>query len=227
MITIRPTGQPIFLTVEEATHFHAGSLAAWGGREGLRDYNLLDSAMSMARQGFGGSFVHAYPFGMAAAYGYHIAKNHPFTDGNKRTAFICMLVFLRKNGYAVELDDAVAAQRLMLDLIEQGRDKLWLAQQLESCCCPLPAVELRQFFQDVTLAEFAATIRSLGLTSDRREMLATLDEAAVASSLIRELQTLALARLEQNDVEGFKSVLQDALPLVALFRLAENAGYEW
>lgn len=227
MITVRPSGQPLFVTLDEAMDFHSASLAAWGGREGLRDFNLLDSALSMARQGFGSDYAHDFPFGMAAAYGFHIAKNHPFTDGNKRTAFICMAVFLRKNGYALQIDDAEAAQRLMLDLIEQGHDKAWLAGQLASYCRPLPTIELRQFFQDVNFAEFVATVESLSLVTVPSEMLATLDEAAAASPLIRDLQLFAMTKLSQNDVEGFNSVFQDALPLIALFRLAENAGYEW
>ena len=67
---------------------------------------------------------------MAAAYGYHLAMNHAFRDGNKRTAFAAMVAFLRMNGWDFQLPDAQAAD-LMLELIAEHRDKAWLSGRLQ------------------------------------------------------------------------------------------------
>ena len=69
----------------------------------------------MPQAGAGGEFFHAFPFEMAAAYAYHIAQNHPFVDGNKRTAFSSALTFLEFNGYPVMggEDDLEAATRMI------------------------------------------------------------------------------------------------------------------
>ncbi|MDQ7012628.1 MAG: Fic family protein [Planctomycetota bacterium] len=69
------------------------AVAQYGGDPGLRDRGLLESALAQPRQAFGGEFAHTYPFGMAAAYAFHIAKNHPFIDGNKRAALMCAGAF--------------------------------------------------------------------------------------------------------------------------------------
>ncbi len=91
---------------------HAESLAEHGGLEGLRDEGLLDSALGRARN------VHAYEevtdlARLAAAYGFGIAKNHPFADGNKRAAFLAVGLFLGLNGQRLVADKADAT-RVML-----------------------------------------------------------------------------------------------------------------
>jgi death-on-curing protein len=77
---------------------------------GIRGASLLDAALAMPRQGFGGQFVHEFPFEMAAAYIFHLCANHPFVDGNKRIALSACIVFLRMNGWnlAASEDDAYA-----------------------------------------------------------------------------------------------------------------------
>ena len=63
----------------------------------LRDAGILESAIEQPRATFGGQFLHAFPFEMAAAYLFHIVNNHPFVDGNKRTGTVAALVFLDWN----------------------------------------------------------------------------------------------------------------------------------
>lgn len=92
---------PIFLTLAEILEFHDEMIRDFGGSPGVRDLALAESAVAMPQAGMGGEFFHAFPFEMAAAYAYHIAQNHPFIDGNKRTAFSSALTFLEVNGYAV------------------------------------------------------------------------------------------------------------------------------
>jgi death-on-curing protein len=89
--------EPRGLLKQTVIALHELSLAAFGGRAGLRDPNLVDSALARARN------LWAYGdepslYQMAAAIGYGLCKNHPFIDGNKRTAFISAAVFLERNG---------------------------------------------------------------------------------------------------------------------------------
>jgi prophage maintenance system killer protein len=60
-------------------------------------WGLLDSAVAMPKAGFGGEYLHADVFEMAAAHVFHIAKNHPFVDGNKRTSAVAACMFLEMN----------------------------------------------------------------------------------------------------------------------------------
>ncbi len=128
-------GQPRFLTKAEVLTLHAASIDMYGGAHGLLDDGKLDASLAMPPQGFGGAFAHEFPFGMAAAYGFHLAMNHAFRDGNKRTAFAAMVAFLWLNGWTFELPDAYAAD-LMLELIAARRDKAWLSERLQASSRP-------------------------------------------------------------------------------------------
>ena len=86
-----------FLSVDDVLLIHADTIAVDGGSSGVRDHGLLDAAVAMPRQQFGGEFLHEDIAAMASAYLFHIAQNHPFIDGNKRAAVMSALVFLRLN----------------------------------------------------------------------------------------------------------------------------------
>ena len=113
---------------------HAESLAEHGGREGVRDGGLLESALSRARN------LHAYDgvddiARLAAAYGFGVARNRPFNDGNKRAAFLAIGVFLARNGhgfYAGKVDSIVKI--LGLAAGELGEDELaaWIREYTDS-----------------------------------------------------------------------------------------------
>jgi len=96
--------EPLFLTLDEALGIHADQVRRYGGSPGLRDLGLLQSALGMPETTFEGEFLHGTFFEKAAAYLFHIARNHPFVDGNKRTALMCALVFLGLNGQRLEAD---------------------------------------------------------------------------------------------------------------------------
>jgi death-on-curing protein len=106
---------PLFLTLDEVLDIHRDQIALNGGLEGIRDLGLLKSALAMPQAGARGRFFHADVYEMGAAYLFHIVGNHPFLDGNKRTAFMAAYVFLRLNGI-----DLIAADRqataLVMDL---------------------------------------------------------------------------------------------------------------
>ncbi|MDP3703535.1 MAG: type II toxin-antitoxin system death-on-curing family toxin [Candidatus Omnitrophota bacterium] len=89
--------EPDFLTLAEVINFHADQIHRYGGSLGVRDLGLLESALAQPSASFGGEWLHRDLFEMAAAYAYHICQNHPFIDGNKRTALVCALVFLELN----------------------------------------------------------------------------------------------------------------------------------
>jgi len=95
---------PKWVSVQVALSIHSAQLAEHGGIDGVRDLGLLESAMALPQ--------HLASFGtpslceLAASYGFGIARNHPFADGNKRTAFVVCLLFLAKNGLGVTATDA-------------------------------------------------------------------------------------------------------------------------
>jgi death-on-curing protein len=93
----------VFLTLDEAIDVHMDLVSRYGGHPGTRDTDLLLSALAMPQASFGGEFLHRDIFEAAAAYAFHICNNHPFVDGNKRTALTCGLVFLELN--AIETRD--------------------------------------------------------------------------------------------------------------------------
>jgi death on curing protein len=92
---------------------HDEQLAEHGGQAGVRDMALFDSALARAQQvaAYGEPDVAA----LAAAYGYGISRNHPFLDGNKRTAFVAVELFLMLNGYRLAATD-VDCVLTMLDV---------------------------------------------------------------------------------------------------------------
>lgn len=94
--------EPPFLTLDEVLGIHADQIRRYGGRPGLRDLGLLQSALGMPETTFEGEFLHGTLFEKAAAYLFYIARNHPFVDGNKRTALMCALVFLGLNSRRLE-----------------------------------------------------------------------------------------------------------------------------
>ena len=97
--------QPEFLDVEDVLQIHADQLERYGGLSGVRDLGLLESAVSMPRATYAGEFLHGDLFAMAAAYLFHITRNHPFLDGNKRTGAASALVFLDLHGIEVTASD--------------------------------------------------------------------------------------------------------------------------
>lgn len=96
---------PLFITMDEALALHADQVRRHGGSQGVRDLGLLSSALALPQATFDGRYLHHGLFEMAAAYLFHIARDHPFVDGNKRAALASALVFLALNGEEIEADD--------------------------------------------------------------------------------------------------------------------------
>jgi death-on-curing protein len=102
------------LTIASVKAIHEEVLRAHGGSAGLRDEGLLESALAAPQATFGGEPIMSDPIEVAAAYLFYLCNNHPFVDGNKRTALAACLVFLREN----DLLDAKAVSKLDVDLWE-------------------------------------------------------------------------------------------------------------
>ena len=94
-----------FLLLEEVLRIHAHQIERYGGSFGVRDAGLLQSAVAAPQASFAGGFLHGTPFEMAAAYLFHLARNHPFLDGNKRAALAAALVFLELNDVSIDAPD--------------------------------------------------------------------------------------------------------------------------
>lgn len=97
--------EPLFLTFAEIIEIHDYQIAHFSGSAGLRDIELLKSAIGMPSATFGGEYLHPSIIEMAAAYLYHLVENHPFVDGNKRVGAMAALVFLDLNGYDFDAPD--------------------------------------------------------------------------------------------------------------------------
>jgi death-on-curing protein len=122
--------EPEFLDTEDVLELHRLSLDSYGGLEGVRDAGMLASAIGQPQTSFDGTYAHEGLFEMAAAYLFHIARNHPFIDGNKRTALLAALVFLDINGIAIERESKVLYE-LTMGVAEGRIDKSTTAAELE------------------------------------------------------------------------------------------------
>jgi death on curing protein len=129
--------EPRWLDIDIVLDFHAEQLSLFGGADGIRDTGLLESALArpINKFAYGETDVAA----LAAAYGFGIARNHPFVDGNKRTALASMIVFLGLDG--IDLDapqEAATAIVLGLAAGEITEDVLarWIAAHSKPLVAP-------------------------------------------------------------------------------------------
>ena len=122
---------PLFLTLAEVIEIHSDQIHRYGGEEGVRDLGLLESAMAQPEATFGGAWLHGSLYEMAAAYAYHICQNHPFIDGNKRTALASALVFLEINSIGL-LDPSGRLENAMFSVASGKMTKQNLAKLLQS-----------------------------------------------------------------------------------------------
>lgn len=103
--------EPVWITYEQAIAIHSRQLRRFGGAPGLRDEGLLRSALERPLNKW--TYEQVSLAELAAAYAFGLAKNHAFIDGNKRIAFMAMMVFLRKNGVMFAPDPAQATMIIL------------------------------------------------------------------------------------------------------------------
>lgn len=122
-----------FLSVDDVLAIQGKTIAVEGGLGGLRDAGLLESAVLMPQQQFGGEYLHTDLAAMAAAYLFHIAQNHAFQDGNKRSAALATLVFLSINGVeSLPSPEALEQMTLAVAASKVGKAELteWARSQI-------------------------------------------------------------------------------------------------
>ena len=120
---------PTFLGLAEVFRIHVDQVERYGGRAGIRNQGLLQSALAMPGASFGGEFLHRDLYEMAAAYAFHLCQNHPFVDGNKRTGLASALIFLELNGISIDDPEGLLYQAMM-DVASASLQKLALADLL-------------------------------------------------------------------------------------------------
>lgn len=116
-----------------ALALHAEQLRAWGGGQGMRDEGLLESAL--ARPQNLAAYGEPDVADLAASYAYGLAKNHPFVDGNKRTALVVCETFVIDNGYqliATDAEVAVLFEELAAGQISEGELGDWLREHVQA-----------------------------------------------------------------------------------------------
>ena len=217
---------PRFLEHGEVLTLHESAIDQFGGSYGVRDEGLLDAALSMPKQAFGGEFAHAVPFGMAAAYAFHICKNHPFIDGNKRTALATTVVFLHMNGWVLDIPDIAAADQI-LACAEGKLDKNGLIDWVSANSRPRPSLELRDFFNTLSPTDVHNMATRVIASGRESEAQATMDETFQAIEVARAFNEAAHQAKTSGDDNAYISYNAMTVLLVAIYRLAEDMGYEW
>ena len=113
---------PTFLTLEEVVAINVDQIRNYGGGLGIRDQALLESAVAMPTAAIEDRFLHSDLYEMAAAYLFHLVKNHPFVDGNKRVGAVAADIFLTLNGLRMTAHPDEYAD-LVLDVAQSKMNK--------------------------------------------------------------------------------------------------------
>jgi death-on-curing protein len=126
--------EPVWLSRLLVDAMQLDQIREHGGQPGIRDENLLESALARPQNKFAYEGTSDLPE-LAAAYGYGLARNHAYVDGNKRIAFVAMYVFLGMNGFEIEAPEPEVVD-LMLHVASgdktEGQLAVWLREHLAS-----------------------------------------------------------------------------------------------
>lgn len=221
---------PRFLSVDDVLALHAIAIEDQGGDPSLRDRALLESAVATPAQQFGGQFLHEDIPAMAAAYGFHICLNHPFVDGNKRAATAAMIAFLSDNGWSFDAS-ADEAEPVILQLAAGSLEKSaftgWARTQMHE----KPRMELRDFFARLTAHSIAECLQA-GIVHDNphlahKERFDTIMEAADAIPVIHDANIGAQQAEREGKLEIATTLRAQSTLLTAIYRIAQDMGYEW
>lgn len=215
---------PAYLSLDEVRLLHSLAVLEFGGDRAIRSIELLESALAQPRAMFAGAFLHERPFGMCAAYAFHLCQNHPFVDGNKRVAWAAMRTFALREGFQLRVPAAEAVQimlRVATGAMQKDELASWIAQRAQ----PRPRVELRDFFASLSTAELIEKLTSIAdsyRSGGPEELTAIVDEAADAIPAVRHL-----ALLYQLDRVNNEQAIHFVQLLAAIHRIAQERGYDW
>lgn len=131
-----PRANLVHLDTEAVLAIHAEVLAAHGGGAGIRDKALLESAVAAPRASYAGEPLITNVIELGAAYLFYLCRNHPFVDGNKRTALAACLVFLQINDALPDPDlpgrDIDDWEALVMDVAASREDRAGLSRRLKA-----------------------------------------------------------------------------------------------
>ncbi len=222
-------GETRFLSIDDILRLHALAIEDQGGDPSLRDRGLLESATAMPRQQFGGEYLHPDIPSQAAAYCFHICKNHAFIDGNKRAATAAMIAFLSDNGWAFDAD-ADKAEPVILRLASGEMTKDELTAWVKANCHEKMRIELRDFFAALSPEKL---LNAGDLFHEKQgarpvEFLAALQDARdaipAAGAMWDVYHELTQSGKSPTELRGLGDQIKTFL---ALYRIAEDMGYEW
>lgn len=111
-----------YLTLEQVLKMHDTFIEKFGGLQGIRDMNLLLSSIETPKMVIFGQDLYPTIYNKAAAYLYHIVQNHPFNDGNKRTGFGAVYLFLKANQVKILFDDE-SLENLVIEVAKGKKTK--------------------------------------------------------------------------------------------------------
>ena len=121
---------PIWIAETVIIAIHRRQLAEHGGRDGIRDRGLLESALFRPQNQY--NYGNPTIFELAAAYGFGLTNNHPFIDGNKRTAYVVMRTFLELNGYSIKASSQEKYEvwiRLASGQLDESDLAIWIEEK--------------------------------------------------------------------------------------------------
>ncbi len=131
-----PQGGPVWLTIEEIHGLHAAALLESGGRDGMLQPKMLESAMGRVKNEFSYAGNESIT-SLAASYAESIARNHAFNDANKRTGFLAAESFLKKNGYELDPKYAADYEKALTKLVDKTGTRQDLENLLEKHAKPI------------------------------------------------------------------------------------------
>lgn len=126
-----------YLTAQQVLFIHARMIATTGGEHGVRDIGLLASAVARPQATFDKTDLYPDLFQKAAALMASLAQNHPFVDGNKRTAIAAAALFLRQNGFRLETTND-ELERFTLSVTNERISVAQIAAWLQAFSFPAP-----------------------------------------------------------------------------------------
>ena len=167
---------------------------------------------------------------MAAAYAFHICKNHPFIDGNKRAGIAAMIAFLSDNGWSFDVS-ADDAEPVILGLASGNLSKETFTEWATKYMHEKPKRELRDFFASLKHQAIAEFLKA-GLMHDNLdiahcERFDTMVEAARAIPAINEANIGAMRASDAGNEQSATILRGQSHLLTAIYRIAEDMGYEW
>ena len=127
---LAPGDEPVWLDAGLAIKLHDRQIERHGSISGLRDAALLESAITRPRNRW--AYGETNLFALAAAYAFGLARNHPFSDGNKRTAWMLARLFLAANGVSMRIEDDDEAIRFMQSVAAGTSDELMMTEWFSS-----------------------------------------------------------------------------------------------